>query len=71
MKVFKKSAYSGKTNCMEFENITPDEFDARVDRWQNGEYVQDVFSEYTPEQREFLISGVTDEEWKEVFGEED
>jgi hypothetical protein len=39
--------------------------------WQNGFHIQDVFPELTKDEREFLISGTTPEEWDEIFkGEE-
>jgi len=39
--------------------------------WMSGNaFIQDVMPELCPEDREFLISGVTPEEWDAVFGEE-
>lgn len=40
--------------------------------WQlSGELIQNVFPNLTDDQREFMISGSTPEEWDEAFGEED
>jgi hypothetical protein len=36
-------------------------------RWNYGECVQDVFPELFPEQREFLITSLTPDEWEEVM----
>ena len=33
--------------------------------------VQDAFPNLDKEQREFLISGITPQEWKDTFGEEE
>lgn len=39
--------------------------------WMGGRLlIQDAMPELCPEDREFLISGVTPEEWDAVFGEE-
>lgn len=38
------------------------------DRWQSGkELIQDVFPDLTPAQREFLMTGSTQEEWDDEF----
>jgi hypothetical protein len=37
-------------------------------RWEMGEYVQDVFPHLSASQREFIISGITEEEWEDAFG---
>jgi hypothetical protein len=36
----------------------------KVRRWQNGEYIQDVFPELTPNEREMLISSVCPKCWE-------
>jgi hypothetical protein len=49
----------------------------QIERWQNGELIQNVFPHLSPSEREFLISGVTPEEWnvvnedmEEVYGDD-
>ena len=40
-----------------------------LQRYENGEgTVQDIFPSLPPEQREFLMTGITPEEWKRTFG---
>lgn len=34
-----------------------------LERWKRGALVQDAFPYLTPQQREFLLSGTTQEEW--------
>ena len=63
MLVSKKSSISGKINSMELP-IT----EAQLKAHQNGELVQDVFPNLSAEEREFLISGITPNEWNEMFG---
>lgn len=41
-------------------------------RWQQqGMYIQDAFSFLTPDEREFILTGITKEEWDETFKEEE
>lgn len=41
-------------------------------KWQmGGEMIQDAFKELSPEQREFLMTGITPHEWNEIFSEEE
>ena len=44
---------------------------AQLDAWQAGQYIQDAMPDVPVEDREFLISGVTPEEWDEAFGKEE
>lgn len=40
-----------------------------LDRYLNNEgYIQDIFPNLPPEQREFIMSGITPEKWNEIFG---
>jgi hypothetical protein len=39
--------------------------------WQSGERIQDAFSFLSPEEREFILTGITPAEWKKMFSEED
>jgi len=44
----------------------------QLDRWHNGQgLIQEVFPHLSKEQREFLMTGATQEEWDNEFGEED
>lgn len=38
-------------------------------RWQGGELVQNVWPDWTPDQRELLITGTHPECWDEMFKE--
>jgi hypothetical protein len=37
--------------------------------WNSGALIQEAFPELTADEREFILSGITKEEWKELFGE--
>ena len=66
MLIERTSMISGKTNSMELP-IT----NAQLDRWTGGELIQDVFPDLEIDQREFLMTGITPEEWTRTFGEEE
>ena len=42
----------------------------QLTRWQRGELIQDVAPDLSSGDREFIISGITPEEWAAVFGDE-
>lgn len=41
------------------------------EQWKLGKNVQIVFPYLSPAEREMLITGICDDCWKEIFGEED
>ena len=43
----------------------------QIDRWKGGEYVQSVFPDLMPEDREVLISGTHPKCFNELFKEEE
>ena len=59
MLVKKQSIMSGKVNEMELD-ITQEQ----LDRYLEGrELIQDIFPHLNANEREFLITGITGEEW--------
>ena len=62
MEITKQSKISGKFHTRDLP-ITKDQ----LDRWLAGELIQDVMQEISDSDREFLISGSTDKEWKDTF----
>jgi hypothetical protein len=56
------SPISGKSNTRTLE-VDPGD----IMRWHNGALIQDALPYLTPGEREFLLSGITDEEWEELF----
>lgn len=66
MKITKVSSFTGKTHTMDLD-ITQEQ----LDDWKNtGKLIQKAFPNLTDEEREFLLTGVTPEEWNEAFREE-
>ncbi len=64
-KVTKQSPLTGKANTMELP-ITREQFT----EWREKRaYIQTAMPHLSKEQREFLISGYTPEDWNMLFGE--
>jgi hypothetical protein len=67
MKITKASPLNGKVNTMELP-ITPDEWMS----WKSGRVlIQNAFPKLTAEQREFILTGYTPEDWEILFPPED
>ena len=62
MRVTRVSSLSNKVNQM-YLDVTGEQ----IERWVAGELVQDVMPNLTPEEREFIMTGITPEEWDESF----
>ena len=58
LSVSKASLLSGLTHTMVL-GITMDQYDA----WQGGELIQNAMPNLTADEREFLMTGITPEEW--------
>lgn len=63
MKITKTSILSGKTATLDLP-VTQEQ----LDRYATGNVlVQHAFPGCTPEEREFLMTGITPEEWNATF----
>ena len=51
--------------------LTETEFDEGMNRRAQGAHIQDAFPNLTADQREFLMTGATPEEWDAIFGDND
>ena len=66
VEVTKKSMLTGIEHTR-LINATANE----INRWRNGALIQNALPHLTDEDREFLMSGITPEEWDAHFGEEE
>ena len=66
MQITKTSMISGIKRTLELD-ITPEQ----IDRYQNGALLQDAFPNLSKADREFLKTGITDEEWQATFPPEE
>ena len=56
------SILSGKTTTKDID-VEPEQ----VKAWQNGVLIQDAMPELSAPDREFIMSGITQEEWDGIF----
>lgn len=69
MKIMKISPVTGKTHTMDLPIDTQERLQA-YEAWRNGKgLIQNELHFLTADQREFLITGITPEEWKKTFEE--
>jgi hypothetical protein len=59
MLITRTSVLSGKERSLEV-NVTPDQ----IREWENGVLIQIAMPNLTDSEREFIKTGITDEEWK-------
>lgn len=65
MLVTKISGFTGKEHTRVI-NVTQEQ----IDRWQSGMLIQEAMPHLSPDDREFLMTGVTPEEWGAIFGKD-
>lgn len=58
---------SGKTHTLELD-VTKEQMERFENRIANGEYVQTIFPNLPAEFREFILTGITPEEWNSTIG---
>ena len=66
MQITRKSPFSGQTNTREI-NVTEEQLQKIC---QNGELIQRALPGVSAEDREFIKTGITPQEWNDMFGEE-
>jgi hypothetical protein len=68
--IVRTSQYSGNINTMMID-MTEDMI-ARYVRWSNGEgVIQNLLPELSDNEREFILTGITPEEWEQMFPEDE
>lgn len=63
MQITRTSRLTGAIHTREID-ITPEQ----LLRWEQGEFIQNVVPHLSDDDREFIISGATPEEWEQAFG---
>lgn len=66
MIITRTSPLTGKDNTMDLPINS-----AQVTAWENGALIQNVMPRLTPDQREFLISGLYPGEFEQLFPPEE
>ena len=67
MFITKTSAISGKQNTIWVEGLTA----SMLKEWEDGALVQNALRGIPQEMREFVMTGITPEEWNKTFPEEE
>lgn len=70
MKVTKISQLTGIEHTLEL-NITPEELFRVENRRNTTELIQNIVPHLSVPDREFLMTGITNEEWIRIYGEID
>ena len=65
MKIERISMVSGKANVREID-VTSEQ----LKKYEDGELIQVVMPHLTPGEREFIMTGITEEEWDATFPDE-
>ena len=65
MMITRTSPFTGITRTKDIL-VTEDQ----LERWQRGERIQNVMPYLSASDREFIMTGITAEEWDQAFGED-
>ena len=63
MIIVRTSPVSGKRNQIDI-NVTREQIIA----WEKGMLIQEAMPDITLDEREFIMSGITQDEWNKMFG---
>ena len=63
MEIYRFSPVTGQLNVRQI-NCTQEQYDA----WQNGTLIQNAMPSISKEDREFIISGCTPDDWHTLYG---
>ena len=66
MKITRKSILDGKERTLDL-NITEDQY--RM--WEEGMVIQQAMPNLTPAEREFVLTGISEDEWDELFKDDE
>ena len=66
MLITRLSPFSNKENSMEIE-VTQEQ----IALWESGTLIQNAMPHLTPDEREFIMTGITPDEWNNAFSDEE
>jgi hypothetical protein len=64
MQIIRTSPFTGRTNVREIP-VTLEQLAA----WERGTLIQNAMPNISADDREFIMSGITPEEWNEMFAQ--
>ena len=59
MLIIRRSGLTGNISTMDID-VTQEQ----INEWEGGSLIKDVMPDLTPEEREFIMTGITQEEWE-------
>ena len=68
--ITRRSPFTGKVHQMEIP-LTPKEYGKCATLWQTGMLIQDAFPMLSADEREFIKTGITPQEWDSMFGDDE
>ncbi len=66
LKVTRRSPFTGKVNVKVLD-VTRKQYNA----WKDGAYIQVVMGHLSPDDREFILTGMTADDWDDAFEKEE
>ena len=66
MLITRKSTFTNNVHTMDI-NVTQEQLSA----WESGTLIQNAMPHLSADEREFIISGITPQEWEDAFGGSD
>ena len=66
MLITRKSAFTNNVHTMDI-NVTQEQLSA----WESGTLIQNAMPHLSADEREFIMSGITPQEWEDAFGGSD
>lgn len=66
MRVERTSPHTGKVNVMDID-VTHEQ----LEDWKNEQLIQVAMPNLTASEREFIMTGYTDEDWAAMFGSDE
>lgn len=67
----RRAGIDGQKRGLKIENISIADFEAARQKWQGGALIQDAFPMLDADQREFLLTGITPDEWDAMFSDDE
>ena len=61
MNITRTDPFTGKENTIEID-VTP----LQLQLWKSGEMIQHAMSNLTPDEREFIMTGITPDSWDKL-----
>ena len=69
MKLTKISMITGDSHTLDIP-ATQEELDSALRAMEDGELIQNILPQLSDDQREFIMTGITAEEWDQYLGDE-